>query len=286
MSLVLHQPESIEEALALRSRFEDDSSFLAGGVAFSVLWHAGLIPWSQAISLGRVGELHSIRHDGDHLFLGAMVTHSRAAGSAEVRGSVPTLAEAYSSVATVRIRNQATVGGNLAQADPAHDPPPMLMALEGEVVAVGPGGLERRIPVEDLFVDYYTTSLRPGELITGVLVPIPNPGQRSAFFKFLPRSQDDYATVTVAVSVLQQGGRIVSLRVGLGGVAPTPVRARSVEAALVGQPPEPEVLSAASAMVDTDISPVSDARGSAGYKSAMSRVWVERALREVTGVSR
>ena len=193
----------------------------------------------------------------------------------------PALAETFGHVATVRIRNQATVGGNLAHADPAQDPPPMLIALDAEIVLSSRTG-ERTLPLDQFFVDYLTTTLQPGELLTAIRLPPLAPGTRATYQKFLPRTQDDYATVSVAATLrLTDDGRCEDVRVALGGVAGVPVHARAVEDALRGEMLTDQRIADAAALVPDLVDPPDDARGSATYKRRMARVWTARALQHL-----
>ena len=154
----------------------------------------------------------------------------------------------------------------------------MLIALGAEVVAASASG-ERTIALDDLFVDVFTTSLRPGEIITSVRVPTLAPGTRATYQKFLPQTADDYATVSVAATMrFTNDAKVADVRVALGACGPTPVRARSVEHALTGAVPDAVRIADAAARVDADIAPFDDVRGSAAYKREMARVWTERAL--------
>lgn len=154
----------------------------------------------------------------------------------------------------------------------------MLIALGAEVVAVSKAG-ERAILVDELFVDVFTTSLRPGEIITAVRFPALTAGTRATYLKFLPKTADDYATVSVAAALrLANDGTVADVRVALGAAGPTPRRARSVEDALRGARPDAKRISDAAARVASDIEPFDDVRGSATYKREMARVWTERAL--------
>src|SRR5205807_6973795 len=133
-------------------------------------------------------ELHGInRLQGGGLQIRALATHRQAEQAPEVQAFCPALSETFSHVATIRIRNQGTVGGNLAHADPAQDPPPMLMALGGEAVVASRTG-ERRIPLDEFFVDYFETALRPTEVLVSVVLPPLDPGTRATYKKFLPRT--------------------------------------------------------------------------------------------------
>jgi len=272
VSYDLHQPASLDEALALAARLGEDAHFMAGGTALVLLMAQGLVRPAHVISLRRVPELRGIQRDPDGtLRIGAMATHRECERADAVRAHCAALAETFAHVATVRIRNQATVGGNLAHADPAQDPPPMLIALGASAIVVGPGG-SREIPLDAFFSDTFTTALAPGEILREVRVPPLPAGARATYVKYLPRTHDDYATVSVAAAATRDG-----VRVALGGVGPTPVRAREVEDALA----RGSAIDDAAALVDGAIDPIDDARGSAAYKRDMARVWTARALSEV-----
>ena len=194
---------------------------------------------------------------------------------------LPAVLVDWSSIATIRIRNQATIGGNLAHADPSQDPPPLLMALDAAIEIAGPAGARRVVPMADFFVDFFETVLEPGEVILGVRVPTAEAGARTVYRKFMPRSADDYATVSVASTLrLDPDGRVAAARIALGGVGPRPVRARAVEEALVGELPGDARLRDAAELVRDAIDPLDDVRGSARYKRDMAAVWVRRAVAE------
>ena len=278
MTYDYHEPREVAEALHLLVKHGEDAHLIAGGTATVLLLRQGLIRPGHVISLRAIGALSGIgrAHDGG-LRIGATATHRQAERSADVRALSPALTNAFASVATVRIRNQATVGGSLAHADPAQDPPPMLAALGAAVTAVSPRGA-RSVPVEDLAVDHFTTTLAGDEIITEVIVPPLAPGTRATYVKFLPRTADDYATVSVAAAMRLADGVVADARIVLGAVGPTPIRARAAEAALAGAKPSRERLAQAAALVRDEVDPLDDLRGSAEYKREMARVWTERAL--------
>ena len=278
MTYDYHEPREVAEALDLLVKHGEDAHLIAGGTATVLLLRQGLIRPGHVISLRAIGALAGIGrgHDGG-LRIGATATHRQAERSPDVRALSPALTSAFASVATVRIRNQATVGGNLAHADPAQDPPPMLAALGAAVTVVSPRGA-RSIAVEDLAVDHFTTTLAGDEIITEVIVPPLAPGTRATYVKFLPRTADDYATVSVAAAMRLADGVVADTRIVLGAVGPTPIRARAAEAALAGAKPSRERLARAAALVRDEVDPLDDLRGSAEYKREMARVWTERAL--------
>jgi carbon-monoxide dehydrogenase medium subunit len=188
-------------------------------------------------------------------------------------------------VASIRIRTVATLGGALAHADPNQDPPPSLMVLDARVCVRSSRG-QREIGIDDFFVDYYETVLEPDEMVTAVIVPRPPANSGASFLKFLPQTQDDYATVAVAARLTLDDDRIGQARVALGAAAATPLRATTVEAALQGQPPTPDVIRAAAALVAEAVDPSDDFRGSADYKRDMAVVFVRRALTQALAQAR
>jgi carbon-monoxide dehydrogenase medium subunit len=279
----LHQAESLDHTVALLQQYgDDDVHLMAGGTSLVLLMNLGLVEPTHVVSLRQVSELRGIqRTDEGGLEIRALATHRQAELSPAVQAYCPALAETFAHVATVRIRNQATVGGNLAHADPAQDPPPMLIALGAEIVLRGSNG-ERTLPLDELFVDYLTTTIQPAEVLTAVRLPPLPEGTRATYVKFLPRTQDDYATVSVGATLRLDGdGRCTDVRVALGGAASVPWRARATEDALRGEVPTPERIADAAALVVDAVDPPDDARGSASYKRRMAAVWTERALRKL-----
>lgn len=279
----LHQAESLADALRLLAEHGDeDTHLMAGGTSLVLLMELGLVEPARIISLRRVSALRGVTSGADGgLEIRPLMTHRQLELSDEVRAYCPALTQAFAHVATIRIRNQATVGGNLAHADPAQDPPPMLIALGAQVVLASLAG-ERRLPLEEFFVDYLTTTLRPDEILTSVTLPALEPGTRATYLKFLPRTVDDYATVSVAATLrVDRAGRCSNARVALGGVAGVPLRVRQVEDALRGEELTDQRIAEAAALTLDVVDPPDDARGSAAYKRRMARVWTERALRQL-----
>ena len=272
------EPLTLDEALEFLATHGEDAHLIAGGASLVVMLHQQLVAPSVLVGLRRIEALRGIEtRDDGWLRIGATTTHRQIERSPAVAAHAPALAEAFGHIATVRIRNQGTVGGNLAHADPAQDPPPILMAFDASVTVAGPSG-ERRIPVADLFVDLFETSLEPGEIITAVELPPRDPSAGAVYVKFLPGSRDDYATVSVAASatIAEDGWR--NVRIACGAVGPVPMRMRDAEAALEGTRPDADAFAAAAATVADAVDPLDDTRGSAGYKRDMAVVWVRRAL--------
>jgi carbon-monoxide dehydrogenase medium subunit len=278
-----HAPDTLDEALALLSQHNGDAKVMAGGTALTTLLKQSLIAPDHIVSLHRIQGLDSIEASNGTLNIGGLVTQRSMETSAVVKENAPLLAEAYRRVATIRIRNVATVGGGIAQADPAMDPPPSLLILGASVVATSSRG-QRTIPISEVYADYYETTLEPDEIVTQVQVPVQPSGAAWTYIKYLPRTEDDYATVSVAAIGRLEDGKVADVRVALGAVASTAVRASNVEEALMGQTPTAEMLREVSQAVTGIVDPTDDPRGSAWYKRDMSAIFTRRALEKVLGI--
>ncbi len=272
-------PRNLDEALALLQEYGEEARVIAGGTALVTIMRQRLVRASCLVSLRDVQGLDRIEGTNGALRLGALVTHRAAELSPLIRERLPVLAETFRHVATIRIRHMATVGGALAHADPNQDPPVTLLALGAKVEIRGAGG-GREMPIGEFFRDYYETALGPGEVVTGVTVPLLPAGSGAVFLKFLPRTADDYATVAVAATVTLEpdGSRCREARIALGSVGGTPLRGRAAEALLPGQPLSADLLETVGEAVKGEVDPLSDHRGSAAYKREMTGVMVRRAL--------
>jgi aerobic carbon-monoxide dehydrogenase medium subunit len=276
------QPDTLEEALTLMHDLGEDARVMAGGTALVIMLKQRLVMPDCLISLQKLRSLDHIEAANGEVHLGALTTHRTVEQSPVIRTRLPALAQTYHQVATIRIRNVATVGGALAHADPNQDPPVMLLALNAKVRLASTAGA-RDVGLDAFFTDYYETVRRPDELVTDVIVPTPNPHSSSVYLKFLPRTADDYATVGVAATVIIDPATETcqDCRIAMGCVASTPVRAQEAEAVLRGQRLTPALAREAGALAQQVADPISDVRGSAEYKRAMAGVFVRRALEQV-----
>jgi aerobic carbon-monoxide dehydrogenase medium subunit len=273
-----HRPTTVPETLDLLADLGDEAELLAGGTSLVTMAKLGLAEPEHVVSLAGVPDLHGLTGSAaEGLTFGAMATIRDVETSPMVREAAPGLAEAAAHVATVRIRNQATVGGNLVHADPNQDLPPMLMVHEAVARVRGPQGV-REVPVTDLFVGFFETVLEEGELLEAVHVPPVPDGLRTGYLKFLPRTKDDYPTISVAAGLAVAGGRITDARLAVAGGGATPVRCRAAEGVLAGADAGPDVLAAAADALAGELDPISDGRGSARYKTEMGRVSARRLL--------
>ncbi len=279
------EPSSLDEALALLARYGGEAKLIAGGTGLVNLMKQRLVRPGFVIGLRALKPLAGIAENGG-LRIGALTTLQSIEASASVRRNAPLLAEACHHVATVRVRSMATLGGAMAHADPNLDTPPTLIALDGQIVACSRRG-QRKIPVDQFFTGYLETVLEPDEIVTEILLPAQPPGSGTAFLKFLPATQDDYATVSVAVRIaLDVNGAIADARVALGAAATVPVRATTVEAALSGRMADEKTFRDAAFFVLGTIDPIADFRGSAEYKRKMAVVHVRRALAQAASQAR
>jgi len=272
-------PKNLKEVHASLKEFGTDAKLISGGTALVIMMKQRLVRPSCLVSLRSVRGLNGIEVKDGGLSIDGLATHRDVETSSLVRRRLPVLSETYHHVATIRVRNTASVGGGLAHADPNQDPPPTLIALGATVKAISANG-SRVIPLDEFFTDYYETVLNPDEIITEVFVPKMPPNSGSAYLKFLPRTADDYATVSAAaVLTLDKSKKTISdVRIALGSVGTTPIRAKDAEALLRGQPVKPEAFREAAEKAKEAVDPVTDFRGSAGYKKEMAGVFVRRAL--------
>lgn len=279
ISFEYRTPKNLKEVHASLKEFGTDAKLIAGGTALIIMMKQRLVQPSCLVSLRSVRGLNGIEIKDGGLRIGGLATHRAVESSPLVRRRIPLLAETYHHVGTVRVRNMATVGGGLAHADPNQDPPPTLIALGATVKATSANG-SRVIPLDTFFTDYYETVLNPDEIITELFVPKLPANSGAAYLKFLPRTADDYATVSAAaVLTLDKNKKtIADARIALGSVGTTPIRATAAEAVLRGQPLKAEAFVEAGEKAKEAVDPVSDFRGSAGYKKEMAAVFVRRAL--------
>jgi aerobic carbon-monoxide dehydrogenase medium subunit len=263
-------PASLEEALALRAERGDEATVLAGGTFLGILMNQGFLTPSAFLSLGAVPELRRMQVVDGVLRLGAMVTHRRVEREAT---EWPALARAFGLVASPRVRNQATVGGVLADADYASDPPAMLAALGARAVLRSTRG-ERSVAIGGLILGYYETCIEPDELL--VEVRVPSAPERATYRKHRSRSSEDRPCVAVAAARTAGG----ELRVVVGAVAETPQHFPDVCALADGRL-DTEVATEIGRRYAERIEPIDDARGSGEYRRRVTAVEVRRALEEL-----
>ena len=270
-------PSSVDDAVALMGEYGEKAKLLAGGQSLIPIMKLRLASPQIVVDLNRIRGLSGIREDGDAVVIGSMTRHREIERSRLIRDHYPLLADAASVLADPLVRNRGTVGGSLAHADPASDWGTTLLALGAELGIHGPKG-NRTTSIDAFFKDSFTTSLAPNELLTQIRLALPAVHSGSAYTK-LKRKTGDFATVAVAaVLTLDAHSAVRHIRVALGGVGPTPLRATRVEKALEGKVADATTLAQAAHAAPEDAHPTDDLRGSVDYKRAMVEVYTHRAL--------
>ena len=276
------RPSSLAGAVQALEGGGDDAKVIAGGQSLLPLLRLRLSHPDLLVDIGGLGELAGVRDAGDALVIGAMTTMYSLIRDPLIREHCGLIAEAAETVADPAVRHRATIGGSLAHADPAGDLPAVICALDARLVATGPGG-EREIAPADFFVDYLTTALAPGEILTAIRVPKLGPGWGYRYEKFQPTAQA-WAIVGVAALARRADGHVAEARIGLTNMGTIPVRARAAEAAAAGAEASREALASAAANADEGTNPPDDLRAAADYRRHLARVLTGRALAGAAGV--
>ncbi len=280
------EPSDFSEATSLLDQYGDDAKIIAGGTSVVLMLQQKLIAPSVLISLGRVSNYDFIHHEEDGLHIGALAKLRNIERSDIVKKFCPALAHTFSVVGNVRVRNQATIGGNLSAADYAADPPAMLTALDARLQVHGPEQ-KREIPLSDFFLGFYTTALEPNEILAEVIVPALPASARAAYHKYTSISAEGRPCVAVgAVADFDPHGKCLDLKVAVGAAVETPQRVRGAEVMANGQALTDELIAAVADEYARTLDPLNDVRGSAWYRKEMIGVFVKRALQEVRHADR
>jgi carbon-monoxide dehydrogenase medium subunit len=268
---------TVDEAVDVLGRHPDEAKLLAGGQSLIPMMKLRLAAPEILVDVSRIADLAYVREENGHLAIGALTRESDLETDALVGRRYPILADTCRVIADPIVRNLATVGGNLAHADPANDHPATMLALRARVVAVGPNGT-RTIPIDDFFLDTFETALDPAEILTAVHVPAPVERSGGAYLK-LERKVGDYGIAgAAAYLVLDANGTVRQAGIGLTNVGPKPLRAADAESFLAGLTPTEENLRGAAERAAAASEPTSDLRGPADYKRAVVRTLTFRAL--------
>jgi carbon-monoxide dehydrogenase medium subunit len=273
-----HAPQTVDEAIALLVQHGDDAKILAGGQSLIPAMRFRLASPTLLIDINKLTDLEYLREENGHLAIGALTREMMLEDSTLLRQTYPLLADAARVIADPLVRNRATVGGNLAHADPANDHPAVMLAYGAEVVARGPNGA-RVIPIDELFVGLFETSLHHDELLVEIRIPRPPASSGGAYVKN-ERKVGDYAVSAVAVQLTMAGATCSAARIGLTNVNSVPMRALNAEQALIGRQLSEDVLEAAGRAAAAECDPSADLRGSVEYKRDLTRVLTKRAIRK------
>src|SRR5690349_181010 len=281
-SFEIVEPRTVEEAFGFLAGDDPAIRPIAGGTALMLMMKAQVFRPVRLVSLRALDNGFTgiaPRPDGATISIGAMTTFSELERSAEIRRSFPVVAQAMKRLANVRVRNVATVGGNLAHADPHLDLPPIWVALGAKVTIAGAGG-GRVQAVEDIFAGYYETTIANDELVADIEVPV-RPGWRSTYVKVTTRAVHDWPALGLSVSAEVTNRLIVDLRLVLSAAVDRPVRLQKTEALLRGREVDVTLLRRAGEAAAAEVEIETDQRGSADYKRHLLRVHLGRALETV-----
>jgi carbon-monoxide dehydrogenase medium subunit len=269
-------PESLPDAVSILSR-NPEAKILAGGQSLIPMMRFRLASPALLIDLNCLDGLEYLREEDGWLKIGAL-TRENAIDHAEfIRQRYPLLNDTTQVIADPLVRNRATVGGNLAHADPANDHPATMLAYNAQVIAIGPKG-ERVIPIKDFFVSLFESALAHDEIITEIRIPFAAPHSGGAYVK-LERKVGDYATAAVAAQIqLGEDGRCITAGIGLTNVGLIPIKVTKAEEALRGKPIDEAAIKQAAQLASEAAEPVDDQRGSETYKRAVIRTLTSRAL--------
>jgi carbon-monoxide dehydrogenase medium subunit len=279
-SLEYVAPDSIAGVLSALAEAGEDAKILAGGQSLLPVLRLRLAYPSTLVDLSKVDELRGVREDDGSLVIGAMTRHCDVITNPLIAQHAPLIAAATRTVADPAIRHRGTFGGSLSHADPAGDLPAVALALDAEFVVEGPGG-RRTVPASDFFVDYLQTALSPDELL--VEIKVPKLTGWGAHYEKFQRVAQAWAIVGVAAAVRVENGTIAEARVGLTNMGTVPIRARTVEAALVGCSPDADAVGAATASAADGTSPPTDLGGAADYRAHLVTVLTRRAVLAAAG---
>jgi aerobic carbon-monoxide dehydrogenase medium subunit len=274
------KPGSVDEAVAALAEGGEDAKIIAGGQSLLPVLRLRLAAPSVLVDLGGIAELQGIRDDGDGIVVGAMTPYFEILGDNLLQEHVALLVQATQTVADNQVRHRGTLGGALAHADPAGDLGAPALALDAQMTIAGASG-SRTVSAADFFVDYFTTAIGEGEILTAIRFP-KYTGWGSHYEKF-NRTAQAWSMCAVAAAVRVDGGTIAEARVGLTNMGTTPIRARGVEQALVGQPATADAVRAAAEHATEGTSAPSDADAASDYREHLAKVLTGRAVLAAAG---
>jgi CO/xanthine dehydrogenase FAD-binding subunit len=267
----------VSEAIEVLKEHGDQAKVIAGGQSLMPLINLGLAQPALLVDVNGIKRLDFIEQRNGHLVVGALTRHRTAEHAAAVRQACPLLAEALPQIGDRQVRNRGTIGGSISHADPVAEIPTVATALGATMRIEGPGGA-REVPAADFFVTYLTTALGPTDMLTEVAFPVLPAGTGTSFLE-LVRRKGDFAIVAAAAALqLNPDGTCADVRLGLAGVAPTPLHADAASAILKGNQPTPALIAEAAQAACANIEPESDVIASADYRRDMAPIIARRAL--------
>lgn len=272
------KPRTVDEAIRLLEKVGGEAKVIAGGTEVVILLKSRLISPKYLIDIGDLREMDFVDFNGEILRIGALTNHRTLAKAPLVRDMAPILSEAASQVGTVQVQNMGTIGGNIVNGSPAADMATPLLAMEAKLKLNGCTG-ERIVPIDSFFLHVKKTCLQCNELLREIQIPISPPKTGASFIKVGRRMGHELSIVNVAITLTIDGDVCRNVRIALGSVAPTPIRAKRAESFLSGKALKDEAIGEAARIASEDTHPISDVRASADYRRELSRVLVQLAIK-------
>ena len=280
-----YRPLTVHEAISLLRDLGHDAKVLAGGQSLLPLMNFRLARPSYLVDINWIPELGTISLEGNKVRIGAMVRHSDLISDPTIRTCLPVLAETARYIGHTHIRNRGTFGGSVAHSDAAAELPVATVALGAQFRVAGPAG-ERMIPAEEFFLTYLTTAIQPGELLVETEIPVPSP-KNGYGVREISRRHGDFALVLViALIEVSDDDKCKNVRIVIGGVSDTPLRARQAEAYLLGRPVTEEALAQAASLAAEECEPETDLHATADYRREMVQVLGRKALEDALATAR
>ncbi|HEY3134868.1 MAG TPA: xanthine dehydrogenase family protein subunit M [Blastocatellia bacterium] len=276
----VQSPTTLAEAFAALSQRDRSITILAGGTDLMVLMNAHMLHGAEFLDIWRVDELRGIDDDGDALRIGALTTYTQLIKSELIRKYVPSLVDASRTIGAIQIQNRGTIGGNIVNASPAGDSLPVLAAYDAEV-EVGSARGTRRVPFNQFNTGYRRTVLEPDELVVAVRIPKLKEAERDFFCKVGTRRAQAISKTVMAIKARTDDGRIESISIGVGSVAPTVIRVPETERLLSGAKLTPEAIEAARRAIAQEIAPITDLRSTEYYRRTVTGNVLAKFLRQL-----
>jgi CO/xanthine dehydrogenase FAD-binding subunit len=272
------KPDNIKELLYLVAENKSRMTVIAGGTNLIPDMRDGVKTPQVLVDVSDLGELVGIQLDTDGITIGAATTIAEIAASPVIREHVPILSKAAGELGNPLTRNRATIGGNLANASPCADTAPPLLAMEATIHIRDAGGKERSVPIENFFMGYKLTRLGPGDVMTRITLSLPERGAKGGHTKLGLRKAASICVASVALMLWKENGHIAKARIAFGSVAPQPIRAYALEALLEGDAINDALLAECDALLQKEISPIGDIRGTQSYRQAATGAILRRNL--------
>jgi carbon-monoxide dehydrogenase medium subunit len=274
------KPSSLKEALTMLEEHKDECKVICGGQSLLIIMRQGLLVIDYLVDIKHIKELDYLQFDAKAgLKIGATTTHHTIETSDVIKKNYPVLAAMENKLASIQVRNWGTIGGNLAHADPAGDPGPVLVALHANI-KVGSAKGDRTMALEDFFVNFFETALEEGEIVLEVQVPTPEAKTGAAYQKFNLLESDQGMVAVAAAVTLNGGGACKDVRVVLGNAGPKPIRVKKIEELLIGKAYNEKMFAEAGKIASEDCEPVSDIHASEEHRRHLLGVLTKRMLKQ------